>query len=235
VRVVAAGGFSGSKTISLGAEVRDFPDVAYSGVTRNEYLVAFTRWGAGTTSWDIYAVRLDNNGDPLGGGEFPVATATQFEAYPAAAGCNDADQYLVTWGRAFSGGDHGVFGRFVTGTGALDGSEWTIGDTTALEILPDVACSRSGEHYLVAWEQEYAGGGRGIWARPIGADKTMGAGVALVPPFGTWDRMNPGVAGGAPHYLVAWEHDRFGTGYRDSHGRLAAPLASYLPLVFAEA
>ena len=84
----------------------------------------------------------------------------------------------------------------------------TIDDTTALEILPDVACSRSGQHYLVAWENEYAGGDRGIWARLIWADMTMSAGVALVHPLGTSDRSNPAVAGGAPRYLVAWEQSR---------------------------
>ena len=234
VRVVAAGGFNGSVNVASSlTEVRDFPDVAYSGVTRNEYLVAFNVW-KGATGYDIYAVRLDNNGAPLGGGEFPVATATQLDSFPAVAGCNDADQYLVTWDRFVSGGDHGVFGKFITGTGVADVSELTVANTTAWEQLPDVACSRSGKDYLVAWDQQYAGGDRGIWARPIGADKTMGKGVALVHPFGTFDRTSPAVTGGAPHYLVAWEHQRPGTGYQDIHGRLAAPYAVYLPLVIAE-
>ena len=162
VRVISDGsGFGGSVTISSGSAVCDFPDVVYSGVTRNEYLATWSVWG-GSTGWDVHAVRLDNAGSPLGGGEFPVATATQDDAYPAAAACNDADQYLVVWERVFSSSDHGVYGHFFTGTGGADGSEFAIADTTAQEILPDVACTRVGEHYLAMWQQEYAGGDHGI-------------------------------------------------------------------------
>jgi hypothetical protein len=229
VRLYANGsGFAGFLTISSGLEPRDFPDVAYSGSIRNEYLVSWEVERGG--DWDVQAVRLGANGLPLGD-EFALASTTQNEGQSTVAHCEAADQYLVAWERVFSAADHGILARFVTGAGASDGGEYVIHDTTAIETQPDVDCTLMGQHYLVTWQQQYSDGRYGVWARPVFTDKTLSPSFALVTPFAVSERANPAVAGGSPFYLVAWEHDRPGTAYRDIHGRLVALYAAFLPYV----
>jgi len=155
------------------------------------------------------------------------------EIHPAVAACKEADQYLVAW--QSSAGNQDIYARFVKGDGTVDSVHHLRG-TTIAEVEPDVACNMSGRQYLVVWQQQYSSlqGSYGIWGRLVSADKTMSLEFGII--AGGWvgapaDRTDPAVAGGYTNYLVAWEHERYGTFYQDIHGRLITPYAVFLPLV----
>jgi hypothetical protein len=223
-----AGGF----TISSGSENRDYPDVAYN-LARNEYLVVWDLDYDGTgADHDIYAVRLEGNGNELGGGEFGIAAWPSNEERPAVAACDAADQYLVGW-QSLETGVFNLYVRFIQGDGTIDGGPEVIGGSPFNETEHDIACSMSGQEYLVAWQQYGASpsGPSSVWGRRIHSDKNMDPEFGIVAGATGDERTYPVVAGGYVNYLTAWEHDRLGTSFQDIHGRLLIPHAVYMPLV----
>jgi len=235
-RVTAADGTfpAGGFTISSGSENRDYPDVTYN-LARNEYLVVWdVDYGGTSTGLDIHAVRLEGNGNELGGGEFGIAGWPSEEARPAVAACDTADQYLVGWQSLDPNtSEHDLYVRFIQGDGTIDGAPEVVYNSAVNEIEPDIACNMSGQEYLVAWQQQYSNvsGPYGVWGRQVYPDKTMGAAYGIVAGATGTDRTNPAAAGGYVNYLTAWEHDRAGASYQDIHGRLLVPHAVFLPLV----
>ena len=212
-------------TISSGAENRDFPSVAYN-LARNEYLVTYD---AANASLDIFGLRLDGTGNPLGGGEFSIAGWPDDEEHPSVAACNQADQYLVTWQSMVSPPiDSAIYARYIGGDGTLAGV-YLVDDTTAPEAESAVTCNKRGQHYLITWQTMYAGGNYGIWARQAFRDESMEDSFRIVSPGNNADRLYPAVAGGRVNYLVAWEHQRDGTSYKDIHARLITPVTIFLP------
>jgi len=233
-RVTAANGGlpAGGFTISSGPEDRDYPDVAYN-LARNEYLVVWdVDIGGASTGLDIHAVRLEGNGNELGGGEFGIAAWPDDEERPAVAACDAADQYLVGW-QSLQSGVYNLYVRFIQGDGTIDGGPLVVFNTAANEIELDIACNMSGQEYLVAWQQQYSNlsGPYGVWGRQVYPDKTMGPAYGILAGATGAERTHPAAAGGYVNYLTAWEHDRAGTSYQDIHGRLLVPHAVFLPLV----
>jgi hypothetical protein len=98
-------------------------------------------------------------------------------------------------------------------------------------VNPDVGCNQPGRQYLIAWQTRYTNLHYGVWARLAYPGESMDPAFGLVQSGTTSDREYPSVAGGRTNYLVAWEHWREGTGYKDIHGRLVAPYGLFLPLV----
>ncbi len=212
-------------TISSGAENRDFPSVAYN-LARNEYLVT---WDIVNASLDIYGLRLSGDGIALGGGEFSIAGWPDDEEHPSVAACNQADQYLVTWQSMVSPPiDSAIYARYIGGDGTLAGV-YLVDNTTAPEAESAVTCNKRGQQYLITWQTMYAGGNYGIWARRAFRDESMEESFRIVSPGNNADRLYPAVAGGRVNYLVAWEHQRDGTSYKDIHPRLITPITIYLP------
>jgi hypothetical protein len=209
------------------------PDVSYN-LARNEYLVVWDKV-INVSNHDIWGVRITaSNAVPLGGGPFVIAGWPAKEELPAVAACNIADQYLVTWqsDQDTGGTDYAIYGYFITGAGALDPPPIMIDDTTSPEIESDVACNRTGNQYLVVFQQRYTNVKYGITGHLLNSDHSMEPPIVIVAPFGDVDRTNPAVAGGYGNdYLVAWEHQREGTSYQDIHGRIVTPHMLFLPLI----
>jgi len=231
-RVKADGsGFPGSDsdlTISHATENRVNPDVTYN-LHRNEYLVVYDN------ALDIFGIRLTGNLGHNFGGEFAIAGWPDAEIHPAVAACDEADQYLVVWQSLQPAGHYDVYARFIRGDGTLDSVHYIRGSAVA-EVEPDVACNMSGRQYLVVWQQQYSSltGPYGTWGRLVSTNTTMSPEFEII--AGGWvgmpaDRTDPVVAGGHSNYLVAWEHDRYGTLFQDIHGRLVTPNSVFLPLV----
>jgi hypothetical protein len=226
-------------TISSGNQIRDFPDVAYN-LHRNEYLVT---WDLEKTAMDIdiYGKRLRGDGETLTGGsppvkdEFVIAYWPDFEAMPAVAACDKADQYLVAWqsDHGTGGADYAIYARYLDGD-AVPGNIHTIDNTTSPELNVDVDCNLAGDRYLLAWQTRYADPMKyGIWARIAWPDESLLPQFAVKVPGSATDREYPAVAGGRTGFLVAWEHQRDSSGNRDIHGRLLQ-YALHLPLVLRQ-
>ncbi len=211
-RVKAADGTfpTGGFTIaSHGSENRVNPDVAYN-LTRNEYLVTYDN------GVDIYGVRLKGDGGALGGGEFGIATWPDTEIHPAVAAGYNADQYLVVWQSLQPAGHYDVYARFIKGDGTPDSVD-VISNLTGDQEEADVAYHPAGR-YMITWQERVAT--YGISGRLMLVSKVLGTGFQIVPPGSSPGHKNPAVAAGDQNYLVAWEHQRGVTIYRDIHGRL---------------
>lgn len=212
--------------ISSGTEPCDLPDVAYSGTTRNEYLVTWDEWTG--ANYDVYAIRLDNNGNSLGGGEFVVANSGADDGYPAVAACNSCGvngQYMVVWETVNWLGHDEIRRRFVSGTGVLDW-DYQVDTTLGKEDLVDVACSDADQQYLIVWQlkEQYVNSKFGILGTRVdtfGSVLDVPAFEIVSPGLAVADRYNPAVAAGpAPGFLVAWERVRQGSTNQDVYGRL---------------
>jgi hypothetical protein len=239
VRITAAtGGFPDGDgfTVSSGAQIRDFPDVAYN-LARNEYLVTWDL-EISASNLDIWGMRLSGTGVPLTGGsptvtgEFVIAGWPSFEAAPAVAACAAADQYLVAWqsDQAPAEKNYAIYARYLNGD-AVPGHVYEIDDTTSPELNVDVDCNLAGDRYLLAWQTRYANPMHyAIWARITWPNEDLPPQFLVKLPGSTTDREYPAVAGGRTGYLVAWEHQRDTGGNRDIHGRLLQCVL-YLPVV----
>ena len=204
------------------------PDVAYN-LARNEYLVVYSE-----DQVDIWATRLEANGNVLGGGKFGIAAWPGAEKLPTVAACHTADQYFVAWQsyQNVAQPHDDIYGRFVSGDGTT-GTMFHPAFRSIHERNPSVACNPGAQHYFVVWEEQYSNlsGPYGVSGRLIRTDGSFEADVVIVGPYTDTDRTQPDVAAGPPGYLTVWEHDRYGTVFQDIHGRLVWPDVVYLPLV----
>ena len=236
-RVFATGGFPPGDgfTISSGTQIRDFPDVAYN-LHRNEYLVTWDL-ELSASNLDIWGIRLRGDGVPLTGGdptvmgEFVIAGWPSFEAAPAVAACDKADQYLVAWqsDQAPAENNYAIYARYLNGD-AVPGGVYEIDDTTSPELNVDVDCNLTGNRYLLAWQSRYVNLRYGIIARTAWPNGSLGAAFEVRPPGASSNREYPTVGGGRTGFLVAWEHQRDSDGNQDIHGRLVQ-YTLHLPLV----
>jgi len=238
VRITAAtGGFPAGDgfTISSGAQIRDFPDVAYN-LARNEYLVTWDL-ELSANNIDIWGMRLRGDGAPLTGGsptvtgEFVIAGWPDFEAAPAVAACAAADQYLVAWqsDQGTGGADYAIYARYLDGD-AVPGRVVLVDDSTSPELNVDVGCNLAGKGYLLAWQTRYTNLKYGIWARIAWPNESWAPQFEVVPPGAAAHREYPAIANGRTGALVAWEHQRNSGGNRDIHGRLLQYML-HLPMV----
>jgi hypothetical protein len=84
---------------------------------------------------------------------------------------------------------------------------YEIVDTTAPQTAVDMSCDAGGQQYLLAWEDVYAGGAVGIWARVVHPDESMEPDFLIDQLDGGRDRTEPNTPAGTTNYLIAWEHD----------------------------
>lgn len=228
-RVFADGsGFPPGNGFTVDSDMTDDyfnPDVAYN-LARNEYLVVYSR-----NAVDIRATRLQTNGNILGGGPINVTVWPDQERLPAVAACHTSDQYFVVWQSLQNSTHFDIYGRFVEGDGAV-ASVHHLAFRPIHEASPDIVSDPGAHHYLIVWQEQYSNlsGPYGVSGRLIETDATMGNDFVIVAPYAGVERTEPAVAAGPPGYLVAWEHDRYGTSYTDIHGRLVWPAVVYLPL-----
>ncbi len=221
----ADGSFPGSGSdMSISHPTQDLlnPSVTYN-LARNEYLVVYDNHA------DILGKRFTGNLNHDFGGEFAIATWPDGESSASAAACHGADQYLVAWQSDQGGGNDAIYGRFISGSGAL-GSVHNIDDSTGPERKPSVSCNDAGNQYLVAWQTEYTNLKYGVWARFVQPDKKMGSSFPVQDPFNQSHRINAVVSGGRTSYLAAWEVERGNSGFWDIHGRTITPFTNFLPV-----
>jgi len=222
-------------TISSGTDNRNYQDVAYN-FHRNEYLVTWDV-DTGGVNLDIYGIRLRSDGVPLTGGdpnvlgEFPIAGWPDDEERPAAAACYWADHYMVAWqtDKGSGGTEYAIYTRYLNGEAVPEGV-YLVSDTPAPDMDPDVACDFEGLKFLLAWQDKYAGGEFGLWARWAFPEEIMDPEFELMGPRSQADREYVAIAGGQYNLLTAWEHDRDGGTNIDIYGRLLGYMV-YLSLV----
>jgi hypothetical protein len=220
--------------ISSGPEVRDFPAVTYN-LARNEFVVVWDEdVGREAQDLDIYAIRLDHEGDSISPGEFPVSTLSQNEQHPTVAACYDADKYLFAWQQQQSVGhaNENIFGRLMTGAGVIQQS-YGIAGTTLPQQYPRLSCQPAGNEFILVWQDTYAQPlyKLGIWGELIRPELQVEPPFEVVRPSDTKNRLYPAVAYGQWNALVVWQHQRDDSGYLDIWGQLTWPHQNFLPVM----
>jgi len=218
--------------ISSGPEVRDFPDVTYN-LARNEFVAVWDEdVGRESPDLDIYAIRLDHTGAPMGSGEFPVSTLLQNEEHPTVAACSADDVYLFAWQQQVNpeNPDENIFGRLMTGAGVLQQS-YGLAGTTLPQRYPSLSCNPAGNEFLLVWHDQYAQPLLmwGVWGEYIRTDLLVEPAFEVVRPSDTKDRLYPAVAYGKVNALVVWQHARENSGFLDIWGQLTWPHETFLP------
>lgn len=134
------------------------PDVA--AVPRppsGQYLVAW-RNDASLSNTDIWAQRVDGSGTPEGSA-FMVSDNTSYDSFPAVAGSNSNQQYLVTWSSELALPPPNPTQKFIAGRSIATDGSFSSDLTRIAGILPLSSAVIGGEarDILIAFE-EYASG-----------------------------------------------------------------------------
>jgi hypothetical protein len=220
--------------ISSGPEERDFPDVTYN-LARNEFIVTWDEFvDHDDRGLDVYAIRLDHDGAPMGTGEFAVATGAFNEQHPSVAACSAADTYFLVWQQQVNHTtDDNIFGRMISGAGVL-GPSYGVAGTTLPQRYPRVTCNPRGYEFFMVWHDQYADPllRWGVWASVVSPNFVKEAvNFQVVAPNDYADRLYPVAAAGKNTYLVVWQHGRDSVSYLDIWGQEVRLIAGYLPSV----
>ena len=214
--IAADGSLPSSATVVCShAADQSYPDLEFNATTR-QYLVAWQdSRNAATTGTDVYARRIDQNGNPQGGSETIVSNATDAQDEPAVAYNARVNQWLVTWedyrNRSTSGLD--VYGQQVLPTGALAGQGNLAiyngpGDQghVALAARP----TQTGAEYLVVWGDQRGGHGVEIVGQRIGAAQgTLNWHAFNVSaPLGSQEDPDAVYNPNAQQFFVVWQDSR---------------------------
>jgi lipopolysaccharide export system protein LptA len=145
----------------------DHPAVAM--VSLDHFVVAWGTDTHGVNGWGIYARLYETDGASH---EFHVNTTIAGDQVHPAVGMASSGEFLVTWASTVGDGSgSGVFGQAYRETGAADGSQFRINQTTAGDQQePALAVDPLG-HVHVAWEGATAGDTYGIALRTYGFDR----------------------------------------------------------------
>lgn len=202
----------------FGGVVTRFPVREWNNQRRNpavagswgadEYLITWTD-DAHQTSADILG-RVVNTFGTFVGPQVAVARGRKGQEAPTLAYNPARSEYLVVWMDYRNGSDYQIWGRRVSGAGALVGGEIAIGNeaTSVLYGLPAVTYNPTADEYLVVWQEIHSQTiGYDVYARRVASNGSLPA-----PPFlvsrdsGSGNEGTPRVVyiPGANEFLVAW-------------------------------
>lgn len=224
--------------ISSGPELRDFPDVTYNQ-TSHEFVVVWDEdTGRDYMDLDIYAIRLNVNGQPLGLGEFVVSNLyKQNEQHPSVAACAAGNEVFFVWQQQVNqvSTDDNIFGRLMHFNGVLD-QIYGVEGTTLRQQYPHIRCNPSGDTYFLVWQDQYAQPALmfGIWGTLIHLGFVIEPAFEVVRPSDTANRLYPAAAIGENTVLVAWQHERDAPAtVKDIWGVVAMlnPHKTFIPMV----
>jgi hypothetical protein len=122
-----------------------------------------------TSTYDVYARRYDINGNALDSTEFRVNTVTTSSQSTPRVALSAQGDFVISWvSQNEDGSGNGVYAQRYTASGQPDGSEFRVNTTTAGDqTLPAIAMGLN-KSFLVAWQDNGAGGPTGIFAQRYG-------------------------------------------------------------------
>jgi hypothetical protein len=201
---------------------RSQPDVAYN-VTRNQYLVAYTR------DSDIFAKVLDAGlSDPLSINEVALIFNTNLQGDVALAA--GPDEYLAVWQDGPSTSWRTIYARRVTGAGTAPGPAFLIVEhNNEICAGPDVAFGR-GYGYLATWYYDTATttDTYGRFIMP-GSNVPAGDEFPIDPDPGA--QVDPAVACNPFGDCLYAESDNSGSADFEINGRMIMPYHTFLSLI----
>jgi len=205
------------------------PAIAHDA-SRDEFVVLWQAKHSTTAALEIYARRLDRNGEPQGQDDIPIsATGTgsaPFDAKTPDIACDPGSgDCLAVWASDAEGdGAYEIYGRILSGAGLVAGDAFQIstsgpvGDGDFVAQEPAAAWDSVNRRFLVAWSSDDSTDAeREIYARVLNADGsplTAQARISHMGPDGdpSFDAFEPSVAfdPASGEYLLAWRGDAAG-------------------------
>jgi len=224
-RVTAAGAISDPNGIAISPVGASAPAVAANGTG---YLVVWVDGrNVATTGLDIYGARVDNAGNVLDAGGFPISVAPNDQLAPAATP-NGADSFVVWQDGRDPATAPDIYGARVTSAGAvLDSSGIPIATATGAQASPAVAFN--GLNFLVVWTDQRGGGDFDIYGSRVSAAGVVldSDGIPICTVAG--GEYFPKVAANGSDFLAVWEDDRnAGSGFVDIYGARISAAGSVL-------
>jgi len=213
--IAADGSFppSSAKTICADPAAQSLPDLEFNTATR-EYLVVWQDGrNSATTGADLYARRVDQDGDPQGS-EMVISNAPDAQNTPRVAYNARVHQWLVAWedyrNRDASGVD--VFGQRVLSSTLAGQGNFAIYDgpnnqgSIALTARP----TQTGAEYLAVWEDQRSDDGLEVVGQRIGA--ALGTlnwhNFNVSAPLGSQESPYVVYNPNARHFFVVWQDGR---------------------------
>ncbi|MCP4538650.1 MAG: hypothetical protein GY832_16065 [Chloroflexi bacterium] len=173
--IAADGTLTGTMmTICDDAADQTYPDLAFNPST-GEYLVAWqdTR-SDGVTGTDVYARRMDQDGNLQGSADTVISDAADTQRMPHVAYNSRVNQWLVAWEdyRNSSASGIDLYGQRVTSAGDLAGQgNFMIydGPNNQGDVALAARPTTTGAEYLAVWEDHRGSDGLEVLGQRIGA------------------------------------------------------------------
>jgi phosphoribosylformylglycinamidine (FGAM) synthase PurS component len=181
---------------------QNYPAAAFDSI----WLVAWADQRSG--DGDIYAARLNSDGDVLDSAGFVVSAAARQQTSPAV--CATAGRFFVAWDDARSYPDYEVYASRVTRSGAvLEPTGICLSRMEGTQSGPALAPCAGG--WLAAWHDSRGGQTWSVFGTRVSAAGAVvdSAGILLAPAaYGQYDT---DVAFDGDNYLVVWSDFRRGS------------------------
>lgn len=187
--------------ISTGVNYQRSPSISSDGV---DYLIVWED-NRSDLYYDIYAMRLDQSGNPMDTNSIAVCVFNNRQYYPCVA--FDGTNYLSVW-QDWRNGAADIYGARISQSGTvLDTVGFPITTALSLQWFPSVAFD--GTNYLVIW-QDMRNGNNDIYGARISqlgvVLDTNGIAVSTTPASQTF----PSITFDGTNYLVVWSDRRSG-------------------------
>ena len=205
--------------------VRRLPDVAYNAVS-NEYLIAYT-YQFQPTDGDIYGKVASFNLGTLSSEIHIVDNAYDQDGVALAAGSNE---YLAVWEDGPSSTYRTIYGRRVSGTGALQ-PFIPIADHSGQACVEVAVAYGPIYGYLVTWRYIPAASVWDVYGRYVQPGQNQAGGNEFAIDKGTDSQKSPALACGLSGDCLVVEEDNWPGSDYEIRGRLAMAHHLYLPLV----
>jgi len=203
--------------ISRAANGQEYPVLAYDD-DLNQYLAVWQdlRYG----HWDIFAQLISGQGELLDksgrpdadpAANFPLSAAPSDQEHPTLA--YGQDEYLVVWQWARSPDfEEDIYGRRISGSGELLGSDFPLVTTFSHQMSPAAAYDDSSHNYLVVWndDRNSADTAYDIYGQIVDITGAL-QGANFPISTATRNQYFPAVASNAKgEFLVVWQDARHG-------------------------
>jgi hypothetical protein len=218
------GPLSGYSVATAPNTIRRLPDVAYNEA-RNEYLIAYT-YQYSAINGDIYGKIATFNFGTLSSEIHIVDNDEGQDGVALAAG---PDEYLAVWN---DNGGNTIYGRRVTGAGAISSYIPLATDSGQSHVEPDVAYGDI-YGYLVTWRYSSTGpSDNDVYGRFVKVGQNTPWGSRFAIDDTSYSQRSPALACGARGDCLVVEEDNWPlAGDYEIRGRFVLAHHVYLPLV----
>ncbi len=196
------------------------PDLAY-GATHDQFLLAFSysEPSGGNFLYSVQAQVVDAYSNPVGTPLVLSSNDISPREHPAIAYNSALDEFLVIWDDEYDIDDHDIYGRIISGTGSLIGSEYSIDYSSSDDSLPDLVYNPVSGEYLAVRERYYVDQSE-IFANRLDANGApTGSGFYVADDSIDESAAAVGCNTATGNYLVIW-NQQTASGNYDIYGQL---------------